>query len=306
MILITWLYLIFNIKSKHYANSESEEKEAEVSIHQEALERSRISVGAAGQVANDICFEDNDDDDWGGDEHDGYDREDVAFDDFIAMNANNKEVGIDNGNSFVENNMSNGTANNMVNSTSVVLEAICGTDLLQNESQYGYFDPKALKNIMSGNNWAGVAHWKKNTRDSKKPPRLMDEEILEATTEKKKKKNTIKKKPKKKEVVYLDFHKSIPDNAFLLPTKPKRSKVDPLQLSNAAKQRQSHNDNLLPLDAQINVEHLSNLFLIPNSSCRTITEPRLMVPRYEKRVGKCIKCISNLTCILLTCSSSFS
>ena len=246
-------------------------------------------MGAAEQVGNDICFE-GESDDWGGDDDDGYDSDDAAFDDFIAMNTKNSQT-INHMGTFYENGNPVDVGENNTNSTSFVLEAICGANILENGSQYGYFDPSALKKMMTGNLWAGAAHWKRSTRERKKPNRLMDDVLNEASSDKKKKKITSEKRSKKsKQISVIDFKSSISSEAFKMTTRSKRSKADPLKLSNAVKHRQSQNNHLLPCDARISISDLNNLFLVPHMSYVSLIGAKNAVQKNnEKRVGEFVK-----------------
>lgn len=259
------------------------EKEAEISIHKEALERSRAS-GVHLNFSG-VSFEASDD--WGGDDDDGYGADDAAFDDFVAMDENAARYS--GGTGFDLNNTqlnASGRILNETNQTTMMLDVICGVDVINSGSQYGYFDANAIGKMTNGNLWAGAAHWKKSERVRKKPNRLLEEGGDDnAGTAPKKKRGSRKKKEK----VYLELHESLPTGTFARLVLPRRSKTDPLQISQAAKQRQSKDDNLLPFDAAITIDQFSRLYLRPDASVRSIENGN--ISQSDKRVGKSTRVI---------------
>jgi len=53
--------------------------------------------------------------------------------------------------------------------TANFLDMICTTnDAIQSTSSFAFIDPSALEKLVSGNNWAGSAHWKKSSAVRKK------------------------------------------------------------------------------------------------------------------------------------------
>ena len=240
---------MFAPQSRRYAASQEEEKEAENSIHQDALERSRISQAS---FAKDMSMSQEGDsyaaDDFGGDD-DGAD-DDFGFSHFIAEDENgaryssisfHDEVFVDD--------RPPGTLSSKA-STTALLDAICsGNNLGGND--YEFFDAATVEKLTNGNVWAGSAHWKKTERLRRRrtPP---------AEPKKRKKKDSTKQ-------VLVDLSQPpCLDDVLRAPPKSKRG-ADPLQLSKVTKTKYGKADNLLPPDAGIGIEQLSTLFLRPNT-----------------------------------------
>jgi condensin complex subunit 2 len=256
-----------------YATTEEEEKEAEMSIHQEALERSRAShatMAAAAQINDDYVDDDDDDGyaapDWGG----GGDDEDndFAFTDFVTADENGarySSISFQN-ESVVEEAAPTRTMATR-SATTVVLDALCSGETLQGGNDYEFFSTEALDKLLtSGNNeWAGAAHWKKGDALRKKKT------AAAAAAKKKKNKKKQSNKKKKTNQVFVDLSTPPPDMKDILrqpPKKKKKGAADPLQLSNAMLTKYDKTDNLLPPDAGIGIEALSTLFLRPNDVMR--------------------------------------
>jgi len=238
-------------RSRRYAPEEEEEKEADRSIHQEALERSRASAGRS-------LLDDDDDeeqeyaaDDFGG----GFDDDDDdGFDNFIAADEHGARFSsISFSGSVVD------ESQPASSQTTVLLDAIASGTVLA-ESEYEYFDSQALSQA-ANNGWAGAAHWKRAA------PRQPVENA----------KKTPKKTPrrqKNKERIMVNLTQP-PDLTDILrqPPKSKTRKTDPLQMSKSSQTKHTKNDNLLPPDAGIGVEQLSSLFLRPNMVLKAATAP---------------------------------
>lgn len=244
-------------QSRRYAASQEEEKEAEISIHQDALERSRISQVSFAQEMS----QDGDSyaaDDFGGND-DGAD-DDFGFSDFIAADENGAryssisfqdEAFVDDG--------PPGTLSTKA-TTTALLDAICsGNNLGGND--YEFFDAAMVEKLTTGNVWAGSAHWKKTERLRRKRAPPAEPKLC-------KKKDSTKR-------VLVDLSKPpCLDDILRAPPKSKR-RADPLQLSKATKIKYGKADNLLPPDAGIGIEQLSTLFLRPNTVLRKADEKKV-------------------------------
>jgi condensin complex subunit 2 len=163
---------------------------------------------------------------------------------------------------------------------SVLLDAIASGDIsTQQHNHYEYFNSQALKNLSSGNLWAGAEHWKKmpssrrrndgsgvkNGIHSSKSNDVHDD----ALTASKKKKGL---KGKTKSSTYNTFPLvSLSTTIEKLETmleKPKlkrgKNVTDPLQFTKAMRTKHSNIDNLLPMDAGLGVQEFITLFSRPN------------------------------------------
>ena len=268
----------FTTKSKRYAISAKEEREAEEVIHREALERTRMSEAnqsfAASAATGHSDF-DNDD----------FDSPDDGFDDAFTSTMNETmeiqpSFYDDNNITFNEDfgfTETKGLAPfNEKTSTVRLLDIICNADAINNGDRYEYFDSAILENMTGGNTWAGSAHWKKGEKIFRK---------------KNKNKNETKSEKSKKEssnnVSYVDFFSSeVSDNQIELisePAKAKRGTSDPLQLSKTTISKLQKEDNLLPHDAEIDINHLFRLFLRPNSA---VVSEKESTKNSGKKVGK--------------------
>lgn len=270
-----------------YGVTEEEEKEAERSIHLEAMERSHRSAGntsfaamasAAGEGVPD--GEGGEDgygaDDFGGgaDDDDGF-ADDDAFTNFLAMEGGNADrySAIEFRSSEASEEVLPGTAMRTRATTAALLDAICSSDALGAGGEFEYFNSDTLDRITKGNLWAGSEHWKKT---DKIRTRKQKEE-----SEMRRKKRPSRKKASR-ERAFLDLRapsQSLVDG--LINSKPAkgRTKSDPLRLTKAAIQKQEKNVNLLPLDAGVGLDQLSRLFMRPEAA----VQPRKQVN--ERRVG---------------------
>lgn len=240
---------------RRYAPNQDEEKEADRSIHQDAMERSRVSVGKSAQLGD--ADDDHDDsgsnvmpeaefaaDDFGGG-FDDDDDDDGGFDNFMAAD--------ENGGRYSSISFNNSFAMEDPGPTAELLDAItdsANVNVLQAGTDYQYFDVAAFASLpVQDNVWAGASHWK---RSAKRRPTVA--RASKAT-----------KKKKSKERVFCLLTET-PDLTDILRQAPKRkSKADPLQLGKTTQAKHAKSDNLLPLDAGIGVEKLSALFLRPNT-----------------------------------------
>lgn len=240
--------------SKRYASSQKEEEEADMSIHQEAMERSRVSCGELGRSfasTQGAGYSDGGDDgaefapdDFGvgGDDDD----DDAQFDDFIAMDSNGARFSSI---SFQES-FASGSNRNSQTQADILLDAICSGNVLKGDA-YEYFDTETLNMTVYGNLWAGSAHWKRTESARKRTDK----------NEKQDKKTPKKKKSKVPSYVTLNT-KPLMDDILRKPPK-KKGGANPLQLSKAMITKYTKEENLLPPDSGIGVKHLSSLFLRP-------------------------------------------
>lgn len=122
-----------------------------------------------------------------------------------------------------------------------LLDAIASGTAQLSSNNYAYFTDQ--------NQWAGAGHWKKNQRPFKK-----------LATKKKmtSKKNVTKSKKGKSAAVSLD---KIPDVSKYLKT-PKTSTI----WTKATVRKNTNEDNVLPIDSNITLDHLTNLFLCPEQT----------------------------------------
>ena len=233
-----------------------------MSIHQEALERSRASQGtlaAPTSEGGDSCAAD---DFGGGDDDDDDDDNDFGFSDFIAADENGERYS---SLSFQDEDFVDDGPPGLVSaktSTTALLDAICSGDALGG-SDYEFFNAATVEKLTTGNVWAGSAHWKK----TEKLRRKRAAPSKKGTKQRKKKKDT-------KKGHFIDLSKPpCLDDVLRSAPKSKRG-TDPLQLSKAATTKHSKADNLLPPDAGIGIKHLSTLFLRPNTVLGQVDDSR--------------------------------
>ena len=283
-----------------YGVTDEEEKEAERSIHMEAIERShrstanvsfaRLSAGGSGM---DNYDRDDDDDDGGGmfgaddfggggDDFDDDDDDDMVFNNFLAMDTNAEKYSAvefhgSQGGAGASEDILPATAMRTRTTTTALLDAICSSDALIAGGEFEYFDADTLDKITKGNMWAGSDHWKKTDK-------IRSKKQKEAVATSKNKKTTARTSKKKafKERAFVDLtsscHSCLDD---LIKDKPKskgKSKSDPLQLTKAAIAKQEKNDNVLPPDAGVGIEQLSRLFMRPDAA----VQPKKAVSDIQK------------------------
>ena len=259
-------------RSRRYAPEQEEEDEADRSIHQDALERSRASLGMfVGGEGNDndnsygdiMPMADDDDDYAGGDDFAAYDDDD--FDDFVAAD---QEAG-----TFREEHIRDSFEWNDQQTneqTAAVLDAISSGKLL-GQSEYEYLDTKALSQVPA-NAWAGAAHWRPSANKAQKAnkaPKANKGTSNSHETEQPKEKSTkrSRKAAKDKRVfVKLDATPDLTD-LLRMPPKPRgrNRSNNPLQFSKTVLAKHTSCDNLLPPDANLSVGVFSSLFLRPNA-----------------------------------------
>jgi condensin complex subunit 2 len=246
-------------KRGHYFQvSEEEEKEADRSIHQDALERSRASQGRpsflgseAGEemsYGDDNVFagDNDDDDDFGGDG--------------MFLNVTPQRASSFSGNSVIETDYETRTQNQ---ATSNFLDMLSSThDFWSTDNDTQFFKPDLFAS-QGQNHWAGVSHW----NAGKKPVGNK----TTATKEKNTNAPRSERKTRKKHMV--DFSK--PPKGFDFEV------GQGLTWSSATIAKHSRNENVLPLDAGIlSLKQLQSLFLRP-----TLTIPSKDQNRSKKAVG---------------------
>ena len=240
--------------SKRYASTQQEENEADKSIHQEAIERSRVSAAGLGRsfATQDDVADDNDEapafapDDFGGGNDYFDDDNDAGFDAFIALD--------DNGERFSSISFRESFAPDPETKTQadVLLDTICSGDVLGRAGEYKFFDTQALEMSMSENQWAGsshfsFSHWKRSEPAHKRQ-------------EKAKTKKTSRPKKKKFAAIVDLTARPVLEDILRKPPKGKRGS-NPLQMSKTMIATKTKEDHLLPYDTGVGVEKLSSLFL---------------------------------------------
>lgn len=157
-----------------------------------------------------------------------------------------------------------------------LLDAIASGDIsTEPHNQYEYFNSQALKNLSSGNVWAGAEHWKKM------PCRRRRDGATLKNGNKSRNSNdgpSIKKKGTKSQTKSSSISPATSLVSVSEPVKglgellqkPKRGRAkntsDPLQLTKAMRSKYTNVDNLLPLDAGLGVHEFVKLFSRPNES----------------------------------------
>jgi condensin complex subunit 2 len=261
-----------------YAANDSDEQQADVSIHQEAVSRSlqlsteqdlsvrvdeegtlSFSVSPSQQsVAAAISFSPTEDyapDDFGGGDDDWGDNGGggMAFDDsHVTMGARFSMLS--------QNGQREASVFNPPSSTratSELLDRIASSSHVLANSDYEFLNSQ----MMIDNAWAGAAFWKRKAQRNQRQKKgtEMDKSQKPPT-----KKTAIKKKAKSG----LAFDES-PDLADIL-VKPKKQL---LQWSRAVINKHSKDENLLPLDMGMGVEHLTQLFLRPDMTMHGAAHP---------------------------------
>jgi len=282
--------------SKRYASTLEDEAEADKSIHLEAIERSRVSLADLGRShisrasLGTYCSQgdDNygetgfdyggDDDDAFGDLHDGNHRFSsssfaparVSFSSFGNVD-NNPNLELSNTPSTTEPRQS---SRPIYSQASVLLDAIASGDIsTQQHNHYEYFNSQALKNLSSGNLWAGAEHWKKmpSSRRRKDGSCVKSNDVHDEALTASKKKKGLKGKTKSSSTSksFSLVSLSTPtENLELMLEKPKlkrgKNVTDPLQFTKALRTKHSNIDNLLPMDAGLGVQEFITLFSRPN------------------------------------------
>lgn len=310
------------ISSKRYASSLKDEAEADKSIHLEAIERSRVSQADLGRSRNYrgslgtySSHEDGnyvesgfdyggDDDDVFGDLHGDHRYSSSSF--APARVSFSSFGNIDSGSSLKDNNAPATTeprqlSRQAYSQASVLLDAIASGDIstLQH-NHYEYFNSHALKNLSSGNLWAGAEHWKKipsirRRKDGSGVNHSVHSSDEPLKTSKKKKGRKGKKNSNSTCItpVLVSLSKPI-DNLEELLEKPKRKRgknaADPLELTKAMRTKYSNSDNLLPMDAGLGAKEFITLFSRPNVNLMDLINPKNDVPDMVN-VGKSAKVV---------------
>lgn len=264
-------------RTRRFAPDPDEEKEADRSIHQDILERSRVSMGRffVGD-ADDVMMKDtqptNDTEpEYAADDFGGYDDDDDdGFDAFIASDNNGQRFS---SLSFGEPAPLESEAESQ---TAVLLDAIASGQVL-GESEYEFFDSQALSHVAK-NAWAGSAHWKPlahlhKPRPTAKEPKTPGKKASRSKTS--------------KERVFVNLTQE-PDLTDILrkPPKPKSKRAsDPLQFTSGGITKYTKNENLLPPDAGIRPNVLSSLFLRPNAVLKQQKPATSATSEHGKTVG---------------------
>ena len=242
-------------KSQFYGVSEQEEKEADRSIHQEAMERSRASMGRSFvfSEASRVDDQDKEEDEYGADDFGGGfdnddDDDDIGFDQFIASEeARLSAISFD----------ASLTDHREDKTTTALLDALADSPTLwATGDQFAYWNTDATHLLRQANHWAGVAHWNKKQRRA--PP------ASASTATKAPKKAPAKKSKRPAVLVDLSVDPSNKLDDILFSSK-KASKSQKLQWSQTTITKHGRNENVLPLDAGIGVEQLASLFLRPDT-----------------------------------------
>ena len=155
------------------------------------------------------------------------------------------------------------------NTTAHLLDALCESDVLTNGGEYGYFNTAALEKITAGDQWMGSAHWKRSDRLRKK-------QITRKQQQEQKKEPSKGKRNQKRKARMVKENKAVPiqivpiDHEFInsllkKSSSGKKGKSDPTVLTKAARQKLSNDRNILSSDAGVNINHLTKLFMRPNS-----------------------------------------
>mmetsp|Transcript_199 Transcript_199/g.254 ORF Transcript_199/g.254 Transcript_199/m.254 type:complete len:1047 (+) Transcript_199:133-3273(+) len=182
---------------------------------------------------------------------------------------------------------------------SVLLDAIASGHIsttMESSNHYEYFNSQALANLSQGNLWAGAEHWKKMPSSSRRKTcggSTDDTSVTGNKTPGKKKKGRKGKAVTKSTMewsVAVHLDKEIEYNLDELlqkptvapPPKKKRGgkvakakvKADPLQVSKAMKTKYEKNDNLLPIDAGLEVKEFTTLYGRPKTNLMDLAKAR--------------------------------
>jgi condensin complex subunit 2 len=257
--------------SQRYAPTADEETQADQSIHQEALERSRrtnksflsetdqeyeeiIGSSTSQQPPQSLSIGYDDADDFGGGFDDG-DDDDAGFDDFLQRDQQGARYSSISFSGSVQNfQAQEGASDTDVPTSTALLEALLGSQALTDQDQYRYFDAELLSSAVHANNaWAGATHWKRTPK------------VATTTGPSVAKTKSQRKKPRA--LVDLTATACLDD---VLRSPPKTSSLSWSQAI-VQKYTNAEHSNLLPPDAEMDVETLSTLFLRPQSVCRGLS-----------------------------------
>jgi condensin complex subunit 2 len=217
------------------------------------------SVDSTGRQSN-ISYNAND---FGGD--DDNDSNDGGYNDFFVMDESTTTPAKT---TYSSHNVSQPPSMAAVATTNF-LDMICTTTGVINpnvggNSSFGFINPDALEKFVSGNSWAGAAHWKKCSGVRKKKADQDSPHVELLQTGDSKSKN---KKGKAASIKYVDLDACDPsvESLFVAPKKLKKSQKDSLQLSDAMKKKNMKTNNCLPMDSSISITDLTSLFGRPNT-----------------------------------------
>ena len=227
-------------RGRYFQVSEEEEKEADRSIHQDALERSRASQGRPsflGSEAEDemsygddnvFAGDNDDDDDFGGDE--------------MFLNLTPQRPSSLSGNSVIETDF---VAQSQNQATSNFLDMLSNThDFWATDNDTQFFKPDLFAS-QGQNHWAGVSHWNTGKKH-----------VASKTLTKDKNTNAPRSERKTRKKPMVDF--SNPSQEY------KFDAGEGLTWSSTTVAKHGRNENVLPLDAGIlSLKQLQSLFLRP-------------------------------------------
>ena len=176
----------------------------------------------------------------------------------------------------------------------VLLDAIASGNIstMESTNHYEYFNSQALANLSSGNLWAGAEHWKKMRRKtnggtgtgtgtggtSRDDTVTGGKDSAKSRKGRKVKSKALSSISSGRVAVLLNTPIDNLDELLLKkPSPPKktgRGKADPLQLTKAMKTKYGKNDNLLPMDAGIDVKEFTTLFGRPKSNLMDLAKAK--------------------------------
>ena len=196
---------------------------------------------------------------------DGYNDGSDTFEDFGAGGASNEFNDMQFGKEDI-----NGiqVTSSGTNTTVHLLDALCESDALTQGGEYSYFNATALEKITSGDQWMGSAHWKRSDRLRKK--QMARKQQKEQDEGKMKEKIVSKRKVRTGEDTRCSIQISCTGHecvdALLKKTvSGKKGKSNPTLLTKAARHKLAKDRNILSSDAGVNINHLTKLFMRPNS-----------------------------------------
>jgi len=246
-------------RSHRYETPIEEEKEAQKSIHHDALERSRITIANV----NESCKEEDiyDSINYDVETFIEYNDDDVinGFDNFLAID----DITTSHASSQILANMTDMKAKNQVPSVVAAnnfLDLISTGNHILEGGIYNYFNPEVLEKMNSQNFWAGAQHWKRFSNQISKTVATNEDSRLNGDLQ-----SRTPGKLKSRAQYCIDLTKTDYQGTYLVTNMTKRSKIDPLQHSNITKKKNSKNDNCLPKDSQIGPDHLMRFFCRPTA-----------------------------------------
>lgn len=239
---------------------------------------SRVSLGSFDSDGDDnyggsgFDFDGNDDDIFGG-VHDGDHR--YSSSSFAPARASFSSF-VDNGNNVLGDKGNGSSSSKPVYSQAIaLLDAIASGDIsTEPHNQYEYFNSQALKNLSSGNVWAGAEHWRKMPSRRRRDGATLktgnkSRSNNDPSSRKKGGKGQASSSSTTRTSSLVSISEPISGLDGLL-QKPKRGRAknatDPLQLTKAMQSKYTNNDNLLPLDAGLGVHEFVKLFSRPNEN----------------------------------------